>query len=344
MSDQKNDASPVRLRGDNFTPQARTPWGGRRIRALKQLGEGPVGESWELSVEPSFPSRCEPDDELLGDRIARAPEDWLGEEAPRGGTALLVKLVDAADELSVQIHPSDDYGGLGPGESGKPESWYVADRDPGAGIYLGLAPGVDARSMARALDDRDDVSRLLRFVPVEPGDFFVIEAGTPHCIGRGVMLVEPQHVEPGKRGVTYRYWDWDRRYDAQGNPDPDGRPRALHRDHALAVTDWDRGTALPRLRCGPAPVGEAASIEVLAGPEGGLWSAHVRVARLAGTGTLPHPEWNVLAALTVLEGRAKIGGLWADQGRTIAIPASYRGTIELERASAILSGAVVTRP
>ena len=68
------------------------------------------------------------------------------------------------------------------------------------------------------------------------------------------------------------------------------------------------------------------------------------MARLAGTGTLPRPGWNVLAALTVLEGRAKVGDLWAEAGRTIAIPASYRGSIELERASAILAGAVVTRP
>ena len=67
-----------------------------------------------------------------------------------------------------------------------------------------------------------DASALLRFVPVAPGDFFTIGPGTPHAIGPGLTLVEPQQVLPGRRGLTYRYWDWNRRYDAEGRPDPQG--------------------------------------------------------------------------------------------------------------------------
>lgn len=321
MTDQKNDEVAL-LCADNFTPQTRTPWGGTRIRALKHMTPGLVGESWELSVEPSFPSRCA-DGELLADRIARAPEAWLGREVSRAGTGLLVKLLDAADELSVQIHPRDDYPALAADESGKPECWYVVERDPGAGLYIGLAPGVDEAAMRRALET-GDVARLLAFVPVEPGDFFSIDAGTPHCIGRGVMLVEPQRVLPGKRGVTYRYWDWNRRYDAQGHLDPNGEPRALHREHALAVTEWDR-RALPRVRAGAPDIEGAASIEKLGGGALDVW-------RLTGTGTIALPGAGSLRALTVLEGTAIAGA-----GRTLAIAARFAGEIRLERACAILS-------
>ncbi|HJL19114.1 MAG TPA: class I mannose-6-phosphate isomerase [Sandaracinaceae bacterium LLY-WYZ-13_1] len=343
MEHQENDAPrPVPLAADNFTPPSRTPWGGRRIPALKGLaGDAVVGESWELSVEPSFPSRTA-DGRRLDDLVAATPEAWLGDERARGGTALLVKLLDAADELSVQIHPGDDHPGLGPDESGKPESWYVVDHDEGAGIYLGLAERADRATMERALDAGEDVSALLPFVPVEPGDFFLIEAGTPHCIGRGVLLVEPQRVLPGRRGVTYRYWDWNRRYDARGRRDPSGEPRPLHRDAALDVTDWrlPRGDALlsrVRHRAGPPMVDGDARLEGLAGPDGALRSEALAVARLSGTGTLRPPAWGVLRGLTVLSGTVRLGDLALGPGRSAAIPARWHGPLTLDRGHAILA-------
>lgn len=344
MLHQEND-KPVLLEDANFTPPARTPWGGRRIRALKHLGSGPVvGESWELSVEPSFPSRVE-GGELLVERIAGSPEAWLGAEVTRGGTALLVKLLDSDDALSVQIHPADGWPGLGPDESGKPESWYVVGREPGAGLYLGLAPGADRAAMEHALDRGLDVSALLTFVPVEPGDFFVIEAGTPHCVGPGVFLLEPQHIAPGRRGVTYRYWDWDRRYDAVGCPDPGGEPRALHRERAVAVTGWDfpRGDALlDRVRHRAGPPGTEPTLRLLAGPDAPVASAHLRVARVEGSGIVRIPDWGVLRALTVLEGAVELGDLRVHAGRTAAIPACARVDARCEAAHAIVSGVVVS--
>src|SRR5690606_38348546 len=122
----------------------------------------------------------------------------------------------------------------------------------------------------RALAGERSLRELLRFVPVEPGDFFVIDAGTPHAIGEGLTLVEPQHVVPGLRGVTYRYWDWDRRYDAQGRPSPEGEPRALHAEHALAVTRFgavERDAFVDEIRVRPRPldVRAQASLEGLCG-------------------------------------------------------------------------------
>lgn len=344
MSDDQENDEPVLLAADNFTPPSRTPWGGQRIRALKRrwVGDGaPVGEAWELSVEPSFPSRCDPGGEPLAARIRRAPEAWLGEE--RGGTALLVKLLDAAEPLSVQIHPRDGAPGLQADESGKPECWYVVRREERAGIYLGLNEGVDAAAMAEAIDRGGDASALLPFVPVEPGDFFVIEAGTPHCIGGGVTLVEPQRVAPRRRGVTYRYWDWGRRYAADGALDPGGQPRALHRDEALASTDWSlpRGDALlarVRLRAGPADRASTARVEHFCAPSGApLVSSALRVARLAGSGEVTLPAWPVLRAITVLEGEVELEGLVIEAGRTAALPAAFTRPARLRGAHAIVA-------
>lgn len=342
---------PVLLAADNFTPQARTPWGGSRIvssiKSALGLPAQIVGESWEISVEPDFPSRGE-DGRSLGGILASDKTGWLGTESRRGGTALLVKLLDAADELSVQIHPSDDYTGLRDGEGGKPESWYIVDREPGAGLYLGLAEGVDKDTMRSALEAGADVSKLLGFIEVEPGDFFLIEAGTAHAIGRGLTLVEPQFVAPGKRGLTYRFWDWNRRYDAAGKLDIGGAPRALHIDHALAVTNWNgaRGREFIesiRIRAGHPDLDAPANEVLLAGPRGGLASSFLDVSRVSGTGAIAL-ELGCLRGVTVVAGRVTIVGdgtrLAVERGRSAVIPAAFAGGrchLELDRAHALVT-------
>jgi mannose-6-phosphate isomerase class I len=330
-----NNRRPFLLRPDNFTPPTRTPWGGRKIAAgYKGLPDQVVGESWEISVEPDFPSVVEDTGQPLAEK-----------------TTLLVKLLDAADVLSVQIHPSDDYPGLEPDECGKPESWYVVEADEGGALYIGLREAVSADEMRRALAAGEDVSRFLEKVPVAPGDFFLIEAGTPHAIGAGVMLVEPQRVIPGKRGLTYRYWDWNRRYDAAGKLDPAGQPRALHVEHALAVTRWDapRGEAFVesvRHRAGPADLEGSADIQWLTGPvpTAPLASEHLAVKRLAGTGSIAMPDSELLWGLTVLHGSVTLTGddftLTVSRGRSAVLPAGLPAMrAECIRAHAILGNA-----
>lgn len=342
--------TPRLLQVDNFTPTSRTPWGGTRIAGSLKRDLCPfpaglvVGESWEFSVEPDFPSRVHNSDATLAAWIAADPAAALGREADgRGGTALLVKLLDAADELSVQIHPADGDPLLRMGESGKPECWYAVDADPGAGVYLGLADGVTRTALADALRSGADVSRMLGFVPVEVGDFLLIEAGTAHAIGRGLTLVEPQRVLPGCRGLTYRYWDWNRRYDADGRLDPSGKPRALHIDEALAVTRWDapRGDALLyrcRLRAGRPDLSADAAYVPLCGRDGGLASEHLQSARLHGTGDLPLPDWNALRALTVVDGTVTVDDVTVSRGQSAAVPASGGERVAtLRGAHAILS-------
>jgi len=243
---------------------------------------------------------------------------------------LLVKLVDAADDLSVQIHPRDDDPLLAADESGKPEAWYIIDADPGAGLYLGFREGVSRQDIEQAIDGRGRVDRLMSFVPVSAGDVFLIEPGTPHAIGKGVLLLEPQRVSPGKRGLTYRYWDWNRTYDPAGRIDANGQPRALHRERALDVTGWEaprEGKLLDRIsrHAGPAATGGPAHLEALVGDAGLVPSATFSVQRLTGCGELVLPAADALRSLTVLDGALTLRegdhALELATGQTVALPA-----------------------
>jgi len=347
---QNNWRRPLLLRPDNFTPPGRTPWGGTRIvRDMKsRLGlvhEDVVGEAWELSVEPDFPSRLT-DGPTLDEVLRSDPSALLGGESSLGSTALLVKLLDAADDLSVQIHPEDSDPALAADESGKPEAWYIIDAEPNSGLYLGFREGVSREDVQEAIDHEDDVSALLRFVPVSVGDVFVIEPGTPHSVGRGVMLLEPQRVSPGKRGITYRYWDWNRRYDADGKSDPAGAPRTLHLERALDVTQWQgpREDSLfedIRHRAGPAAIDGRAVLEPLISEEGPLRSAVFRAKRLTGSGDTTLPASDNLRSLTVLAGRVTIRSddteLDIPQGQTAALPPCLGAlAVTLDRVHAII--------
>jgi mannose-6-phosphate isomerase len=354
--------SPLLLRPDNFTPASRTPWGGRRIVGqfkarlglAAELAQQAVGEAWELSFGPELPSRTL-DGRFLFELVAEDPVRYLGAEAARGASALLVKWLDAADELSVQIHPSVDDPALASDETGKPECWYIAACEPGAGIYLGLADGVSADAMRRALESGADVSKLLRFREVAVGDFYLLLPGLAHAVGRGCTLVEPQYVVPGKKGLTLRYWDWNRRYDAAGRPDPNGQGRELQVERALAVTDWVSSSdanwlARQRTALGTPDLDAAARCDALCGPErdAPVSSDYLRAARLSGTGSSRLPLWNTLSALTVIEGsvllRGAFGSVRVEAGATAAVPAAISGIeCDLARAHALVSS-VVARP
>ncbi|MDY0004563.1 MAG: class I mannose-6-phosphate isomerase [Polyangia bacterium] len=318
---------------DNFTPPSRTPWGGRRIpeRYKASLGiplpDGPVGESWEVSVEPAFPSRMAGSGEDLGEVIARDPGAWLGQAtaAQHGGRLpLLVKLLDTADLLSLQVHPHDGHPSLGPKESGKPEAWLVLEADPGSGIYLGWREGVERAEVEACLRSEGPLVDLLNFVAVAPGEVYAIPPGVPHAIGPGLTLVEPQLVRPGCRGVTYRFWDWGRRYDPSGRLDPSGLPRPLHLEESLACTDWDapQGEALTRV-CRALPrVLEPGppSRTILLGWE------HFLVEDWQGTGDLRVPAPGELWALVCVAGRALLsssaGQADIQRGQSAVVPAS----------------------
>jgi mannose-6-phosphate isomerase class I len=138
-----------------------------------------------------------------------------------------VKFVDAAEPLSFQVHPDDSHDALAKDECGKPESWLVLNAKPGAGIWIGFSRTMSNAEIAtRIRDGLFNVSDL-QFVPVQQGDWFNIAPGVPHAIGPGVLIAEPQRVLAGRKGVTWRIWDWNRTWN--------GAPRPLHIEQALSV-------------------------------------------------------------------------------------------------------------
>lgn len=232
---------PRKLQADNFTPLKRTPWAGTAITSTikdavlpGRVGEA-VGESWEFSCDPQMPSRLVEGDMLLADYCRLGGERVLGEQVDR--VDILVKLLHAASPLSLQLHPTDGDPNLKSSESGKPESWLVWHCEPGAGLYLGFREAIALDTLRELLESGADLRPHLQFVPVKPYDYFEILPHVPHAIGPGVLLLEPQRVLPGKSGKTYRLWDWNRTYDEQGQPSPQGSPRQLHIAEALPLLD-----------------------------------------------------------------------------------------------------------
>lgn len=211
------------------------PWGGRRLATLlhKALPEGePIGESWELVDFPGNESRIRHGPlagQTLGDLVKLWGKDLLG-DAPLidGRFPLLIKFLDACENLSVQVHPkpaNDDPTGLRPGI--KHEAWYVVHADAGAKLYIGLKPGVGPDDVARAANT-PAIAELLHTWDAQPGQCYYLPSGTPHALGAGVVVAEIQTPSD----VTYRLYDWDR-------AGLDGRPRELHIAQALANVRYD---------------------------------------------------------------------------------------------------------
>ncbi len=211
----------------SFRYGSATPWGGTGLRALgKIIPDERTGESLEVSVLPGLESR-DPDGKTLTDILTEGGEAMRGTKV--GETfPLLLKLIAAADSLSVQVHPDDAYAGANEGgKLGKTEAWVILDAKPGAQIVYGIKPGTTGEHLVEACKLGGQAVRdCLNFVTVKPGDVYFIPAGMVHALGGGVTLMEIQQSSD----VTYRFYDWDR-VDAQG------RSRELHIKKALDVVD-----------------------------------------------------------------------------------------------------------
>ena len=218
-------------------------WGGQRLPTFLNRTVGhndPVGEAWILSDVDGSPSRVL-DGPLAGltlrDVFAQAPERVVGgAKAPQGRFPLLLKFLDARQELSVQVHPNDTQAALlGPGKFGKTEAWVVLDANPiTSRLYAGFAEGITAKDFRAALAARRTPRTLHSFTP-KPGDCVFLEAGTVHAIGCDLLLFEVQQTSD----ITYRLYDWDR-IDAKTK-----QPRQLHVDEGLACADFRRGPCHP---------------------------------------------------------------------------------------------------
>jgi len=226
-------------------------WGGNRIRTLlnKPLPRGlerePVGESWELADLPSGTVQKDSTgaaaDGSLSSIITNGPlagktvhHAWNSELRTQDSELyfpLLIKFLDAQQDLSVQVHPDAAYARAHPGSHLKSEAWYILHAEPGAKIYKGLKPGTTQDQFRQALEG-GKVEPLLNAIKVRPGDCHYLESGTIHALGAGILAAEVQTPSD----TTFRVFDWNRL-------SPDGKPRALHINEALDCINFNPAPA-----------------------------------------------------------------------------------------------------
>lgn len=183
-------------------------WGGRRLIENYNIpfdGEN-LAEAWALTVHPEGDNKI-----LNGEHAGMTLGEYLGIDASTTDFRIMIKLIDAADKLSIQVHPV------------KTEMWYIVDAEPGATLVYGLKEKFDEAKFREALED-GTVEELLNYVPVKPGDVFFIPQGLVHAIGAGILIAEIQQ----NSNVTYRVYDYNRRQ-------KDGSLRQLHVDEAMGV-------------------------------------------------------------------------------------------------------------
>ncbi len=313
-------------------------WGGHKIRQTlgrplpRDLFKARVGESWELADLPAGSVKADSagaaPDGSLSSRIINGPlakkslHEVLTQYGPlfMGRAAelnphfpLLIKFLDAAADLSVQVHPNKPYAATHPGAHLKSEAWYILEAAAGAKIYKGVKLGV-TRDMFGAALQAGTVDRLLMAIPVQAGDCHFLESGTVHALGAGVLVAEVQTPSD----TTFRVFDWNRL-------GPDGKARALHIQEAMEVINFAPPVpATPQRRnylVDDTIVSELVSCD--------YFSIH-RLAIPEGSQTFPpewlndKPEvWMCLAGQGVLETLDAMPLAFAP-GETILIPATAR--------------------
>lgn len=205
-------------------------WGGNRLREEygKTLDSDKIAESWELSCHKdgqSVVASGEHAGKSLSEYIAAKGEGVLGTNCGRFEYfPILIKLIDAKDNLSVQVHPENDYAMRVEGEYGKTEMWYIVDCEEGAELLYGFKHEISREEFAERIRN-NTLLEVTNNVPVHKGDVFFIEAGTLHAIGKGILIAEIQQ----NSNTTYRIYDY-------GRVGADGKPRPLHIEKACEVT------------------------------------------------------------------------------------------------------------
>lgn len=214
-------------------------WGGSRLNDdfSKGIGMEPLAETWECSTHPDGISRAEGgafSGMLLTEVLALHPEYLGTHPRTRGELPVLIKFIDAHQNLSVQVHPDDGYARIHEnGSLGKTEMWYVLDAAKDASLIYGFYHDMDRETLRRSLRE-GTVEKYLQKVKIHKGDVFYIEAGTVHAIGAGALIAEIQE----NSNLTYRLYDYNR-------VDKNGRQRPLHIEKALEVACL-KGSERPR--------------------------------------------------------------------------------------------------
>ena len=279
-------------------------WGGNKLKTEfgKQTALSTVAESWELAAHKDGTSGFVGEDFDLGE-LFLSHRELIGKKAGKFERfPMIIKLIDAKNNLSVQVHPSDEYALKNEGSYGKTEMWYVAEAEEGAGLYVGFNRDVGAAEF-RTLIAENRLQEVLNFIPVKAGEWYFIEAGTVHAIGKGVVIAEIQQ----NSNLTYRLYDY-------GRVGADGKPRELHVEKGIKVSNLSAYKPDKRTSC------EYFSCESLS---------------LDGARTFTADEDSFVAIIT-LDGAFTVEGTTYRKGDTVFVPAGH-GSFTLDgKASLIL--------
>lgn len=275
-------------------------WGGIRLKTEYEMDTEleKVAEAWVLSTHKDGPSvvlNGEFKGKTLVEAVKTLGSDCLGE---KGKTfdffPILIKLIDAKDNLSVQVHPCDEYALKNEGEYGKTEMWYIVDCEPGAALYYGFNQKISKDEFKSRIAD-NTLTDVLNRVPVKKGDVFFIQSGTIHAIGSGILIAEIQQ----NSNTTYRVSDY-------GRLGADGKPRPLHIDKAVEVTNLDVAQKQADL-----PDGTLAKCKYFT----------VKLHNIDGETSLDVGEES-FSSLLCLEGEITVGDVTLKKGECAFIPAN----------------------
>lgn len=291
-------------------------WGGSALKEKynKNIPDDFAAESWEISCHKdgmSIVAEGEFSGRTLEEVIMSDKANMLGDESMEQ-FPLLVKLLDANDNLSVQVHPDDEYAAVNEnGSLGKTEMWYVIDAKPGAKLVYGLKDGVTKEQFSKAIDN-GTLEELLNFVEVNPGDAFFIPSKTLHAIGKGLLIAEIQQSS----NTTYRVYDYNR-------TDANGNKRELHTAKALDVTSLEDVEGRERVAPVPYPA-EGADAGIISLCE---FFAVIRYKLNGKTDIMPYSRRFEMLVCT--KGSAKLiyeGGVMnINAGDSVFVPAALGG-------------------
>ncbi len=219
-------------------------WGGEKLKTEfhKATDLTRVAEAWELAAHKDGTSGFEGENFDLAYLFDKKRELIGTKAASFERFPMIVKLIDARDNLSVQVHPSDAYALANENSYGKTEMWYVAEAEEGAGLYVGFKRDLTKDEFCDLIRE-NRLQEVLNFIPVKPGEWYFIEAGTVHAIGKGVVIAEVQQ----NSNLTYRLYDY-------GRVGADGKPRELHVEKGKEVSSLkayapDKRTACDYFSC-----------------------------------------------------------------------------------------------
>lgn len=273
-------------------------WGGTKfLNWGKKSSLSRIAECWEVSLHEagsSIIASGKYDGKKLKDVLTSLDIGNKANQFPF--FPILVKLIDAKDNLSIQVHPSDEYALKYENSFGKTEMWYVLENEPGAVLYVGFNKDTSKEEVEERIKN-NTIIEILNKIEVKPGECYFIPSGTIHAIGKGVTVLEVQQ----NSNLTYRVYDY-------GRVGTDGKPRELHIEKALKVLNYHRYDVKPTTdsllaRCSYFTSYLSSKKEIIA-------------------------DNNSFKTFTVISGEGSVNGIAAKKGDSFFIPANKKATLE----------------